>query len=70
MFRYLCVIVLAAPKTLGAAVRLVARLGGYIGRRKDPRPGHEVIWRGQAQLSTLCEGFVLGKASLDPINCG
>ena len=61
---------LAAPKTLGAAVRLVARLGGYIGRRRDPPPGHEVIWRGQAQLSTLCDGFVLGKNSRDPINCG
>ena len=61
---------LATPKTLGAAVRLVARLGGHIGRRKDPPPGHEVIWRGQAQLITLCEGFVLSKNSRASINCG
>ena len=61
---------LAAPKHLGAAVRLVARLGGYIGRRTDLAPGHEVIWRGHAQLMTLCEGFVLGRDSLGLANCG
>jgi len=37
---------------------------------KNPRPGHEVIWRGQAQPITLCEGFVLGKDSRASINCG
>jgi len=63
-------IVFADPKTLGGAVRLVARLGGYFGRRKDPPPGLEVIWRGQAQLMTLCEGFALGKDSIGSTNYG
>ena len=61
---------LTPPNHLGVAVRLVARLGGYIGRHTDPPPGHEVIWRGHAQLITLCEGFVLGKNNRSPINCG
>ena len=58
------------PNHLGVAVRLVARLGGDIGRHTDPPPGHQVIWRGLAQLITLCKGFLLGKASLDPVICG
>jgi len=25
------------------AVRLVARMGGYLGRKKDPEPGHQLM---------------------------
>ena len=38
---------------------LVARLGGYLGRAKDPPPGHQVMWHGCATLQLLCEGFAL-----------
>lgn len=44
---------------LGDAVRLVARLGGYIGRAKDPHPGHQIMWHGYSQLQSLCEGLSL-----------
>jgi Domain of unknown function (DUF4338)/Transposase Tn5 dimerisation domain/Transposase DNA-binding len=47
------------PTRLGDAVRLVAHLGGYIGRAKDPPPGHQVMWRGYADLQLLCEGYEL-----------
>ena len=50
---------LEGPGTLGVAVRLVARLGGYIARTNDPPPGHQVIWRGLSYLQTLCHGFEL-----------
>lgn len=50
---------LAEPTRLGDAIHLVACLGGYIGRAKDPAPGHELMWHGYAQLQTLCEGFAL-----------
>ena len=31
------------PTNLGAAVGLVAKLGGYLGRSNDPPPGHQLI---------------------------
>lgn len=47
------------PRTLGAAVYLVAKLGGYLGRKNDPPPGHQIMWRGYRNLSQLCEGYNL-----------
>ena len=41
---------MAPPKNLGDAVFLVARLGGYFKRKRDP-PGAEVMWNGYAQLA-------------------
>jgi len=32
------------------AVRLVARIGGYLGRKHDPEPGHQLMWEGFYQL--------------------
>ena len=46
-------------------VRLVARIGGYLGRTKDPEPGHQLIWQGYMQLQLLCEGFALGDSEED-----
>lgn len=48
------------PSQLGEAVRLVARIGGYLGRNQDAPPGHELIWQGYSHLQLLCEGFALG----------
>lgn len=42
------------PINLGEAVRLVAKLGGYLGRNSDPPPGHQVIWRGYIALQHMC----------------
>jgi hypothetical protein len=46
---------------LGEAVRLVAKLGGYLGRANDLPPGHELIWQGYAELQIMCLGFALGE---------
>ena len=46
-------------RRLGDAVRLVALIGGYLGRAKDPPPGHQVMWRGYADLQKMCEGYKL-----------
>jgi hypothetical protein len=48
-----------APTQLGEAIRLVAQIGGYLGRTKDPPPGHQLMWEGLFQLGLLCEGFAL-----------
>ena len=37
---------LEPPDTLGKAVRLIADLGGYRGRKLDPDPGHQIMWFG------------------------
>ena len=50
---------LKPPSTLGDMVRLVARIGGYLGRANDPAPGHQLMWRGYSQLQLMCEGFTL-----------
>jgi len=42
---------LAPP--LGEAVRWLAHLGGYMGRRRDGLPGPEVLWRGLQRLVDL-----------------
>ena len=50
---------LKPPSNLRDAVRLVARMGGYLGRTKDPEPGHQLMWHGYEKLQMLCEGFAL-----------
>ncbi len=49
------------PANLGAAVNLVAKLGGYLGRSTDPPPGHQLMWRGYAHLQLMCNGFELSE---------
>jgi hypothetical protein len=39
--------------TVRAAVRLIAKLGGFLGRCHDGEPGITVIWRGWQRLSDL-----------------
>jgi len=50
---------LPPPALLGDAVRLTARLGGYMGRTHDPPPGHQLMWKGYTRLQDWCEGFAL-----------
>ena len=42
---------LRGPEHLGAAVRLVAHLGGYRDRKHDPEPGHQIMWQGYNNLT-------------------
>ena len=50
---------LPPPVLLGDAVRLVAKLGGYLNRNNDPPPGHQVLWRGYFEFQFMCLGFAL-----------
>ncbi|MDO8343343.1 MAG: IS4 family transposase [Cellvibrio sp.] len=50
---------LKPPLLLGDAVKLVAKLGGYLGRKNDPPPGHQIIWQGYTVLQAMCLGFSL-----------
>jgi len=50
------------PGKIGDAVRLVASLAGYLGRKHDDPPGHQVIWHGYTYLQLMCEGYLLAVA--------
>ena len=50
---------LKPPVLLGEAVRLVAKIGGYLGRNNDPPPGHQLIWQGYTALQFMSFGYVL-----------
>ena len=41
------------PPTLGEAVRWIAQLGGFVGRRRRDQPGAETLWRGLQHLTDL-----------------
>lgn len=45
------------PPATGQAVRMIARLGGFLGRKGDGEPGPEVLWRGLTKLRTLAEAW-------------
>ena len=42
------------PLTLRDAVRAMAKLGGFLGRKSDGEPGVKTLWRGYRQLPWLC----------------
>jgi uncharacterized protein YndB with AHSA1/START domain len=41
------------PFTLRDAVRAMAKLGGFLGRKSDGEPGVKTLWRGYRQLQLL-----------------
>lgn len=48
---------------LRQAVRWIARLGGFLGRKHDGEPGVKVLWRGLRTLQAMVVRFQLGKAA-------
>ena len=49
----------AEPPTLGQAVRWIAQLGGFVGRRPRDHPGAETLWRGFQHLSDLTRMYCI-----------
>jgi hypothetical protein len=47
------------PETLGVAIKIVAKMGGYLGRKNDPDPGRQIMWRGYNYLQAMSEGALL-----------
>ncbi len=47
------------PDTVGTAVFIVAKFGGYLARKSDPPPGDQILWRGYFTLQLMCMGFEL-----------
>lgn len=55
------------PPTLRQAVRWIAQLGGFLGRRGDGEPGVKVLWRGWTRLQDIVETYTLLQS---PQRCG
>jgi hypothetical protein len=51
----------ASKRTVSYYLWMVAKLGGYMARTKDPPPGNLVVWRGLARLADLCLGLELNE---------
>jgi hypothetical protein len=52
------------PPTLGEAMHMVAKLGGFLGRQCDGNPGATALWRGLARLADITDTFSLFHPSI------
>jgi hypothetical protein len=52
----------AQVRTLAEAVRVIARLGGHLGRKGDGPPGAQVLWRGLKRLHDQVLRYQMGQA--------
>lgn len=50
------------PPSLAEAVRLIARLGGHLGRKCDGPPGVKTVWRGLSRLADITVGWLAAQA--------
>lgn len=50
------------PPSLREAVRMVARLGGFLGRKGDGEPGVKTLWRGLMRLEDIAATWLLVRA--------
>lgn len=53
-------------KTVGDFVKGVAKLGGYLGRKRDGPPGTKTLWIGLRRLSDLVNGYLLALEIQNP----
>jgi hypothetical protein len=56
--------------TVYEAVRWVARLGGFLGRKSDGEPGPTAIWRGWQRLADIADTWLIAHPTPHPSGCG
>jgi Transposase Tn5 dimerisation domain len=62
---------LSLPETVPSvrqAVRWIAQLGGFLGRKGDAEPGITTIWRGWSRLADMANMYVIMHPSEDTGN--
>jgi hypothetical protein len=57
-----------APPTLHEAVRWIAQLGGFLGRRHDGEPGVKLIWQGLRRLHDIAATWQLMRLADPPLS--
>jgi hypothetical protein len=58
--------VTAPPPTLREAVRMIASLGGFLGRQGDGEPGTQTLWLGLQRLTDIVEAWRIFSAPRSP----
>lgn len=53
----------SSPPTLHQAVRWIAQLGGFLGRKGDGEPGVKVLWRGWMRLQDILDTWLISHPS-------
>jgi hypothetical protein len=48
-----------SPPTVYQAIRWIAQLGGFLGRKRDGEPGIVVLWRGWQRLHDISDTWLL-----------
>jgi hypothetical protein len=56
--------------TLQEAIRMVAKLGGFLGRKRDGQPGSITIWRGLIRLHDIVEAWLILPTIQGSPGCG
>jgi len=59
----------ATDMTVRTFWREVAKLGGFLGRRRDGEPGWKTLWRGWLYLHTLAQGVRLATSLPPEVTC-
>ena len=54
------------PPSMAQAVRLLAKMGGHLGRRRDGPPGTQVLWRGLHHLDVAVQMYNIFTRSPPP----
>jgi hypothetical protein len=49
--------------SLGAAIIMIAQLGGYLNRKCDGAPGFESLWKGYTRFSDMVKIIKLERAA-------
>ncbi|HEC26561.1 MAG TPA: hypothetical protein ENI67_04045 [Gammaproteobacteria bacterium] len=52
------------PPTLNRAIRMMAKLGGFMGRKSDGQPGSTSLWRGIQRLDDITETFIIMSSAI------
>jgi len=50
------------PPTLYQAIRMIAKLGGFLGRKSDKEPGTTTLWRGLQRLDNMVDFYRISKS--------
>lgn len=58
----------STPPTVRQAVRWIAQLGGFLGRKGDGEPGITTIWRGWSRLTDMADVYLITHPSEDTGN--
>jgi hypothetical protein len=58
----------ATPPSVRQAVRWIAQLGGFLGRKGDGEPGITTLWRGWSRLADLADLYLITHPSEDTGN--